>query len=646
MNFFEHQAQARRRTSWLFGLFLMVVVLLVLAVYSAISLGLFAAEFFLTHDGWREGWIIASFWQYDRFVWIAFLTTSILFIGAAYKIHQLKQGGGAMVAEQLGGKRLPPYVKDILHRRVLNVVEEMAIASGLPVPPVYILQESGVNAFAAGFTPSDTVIGVTQGAVEMLNRDELQAVMGHEFSHILHGDSRINMRMVGLLHGMTLISDLGSSLLTGYTLPHRHQKKKGSHPALWILGILLFLVGLLGMIAADLIKLAISRQREFLADASAVQFTRNPEAMAHALMTIGGYRQGSHLSHQNAANLGYFFFSHTALKALQYAPRSKDWWASHPPLQTRIQRIMPSFRGGMPDVDSTQKHQRVRAEASVGVRYAMPANARVVMDKQAVLNAVGEMRASSLQDVQQQLHAIPKRLRDFAHDPYSARAMAYTMLLSTDKMVRKQQWACLEKKADRNVMREMLDMNHLMGALPSHLRLPLLDMLMPALKTLSQAQYQQLIANIRLLIQADHQVSMFEYALHRILLRHLKPTFEGVHDVQVRYQDIKQVAASCSCILTMLIRYGQHDQPEKLLADVSQDLLGEAMPWPPVRLLQMKYLGRSISQLEQASPEIKQALLTACVDVIFADGICNEHEMEGLRAIADGMDCPIAMLSV
>ncbi|MDQ6974636.1 MAG: M48 family metallopeptidase, partial [Mariprofundaceae bacterium] len=399
MNFFEHQAHARRRTSWLFALFSMVVVLLVWTVYSAVTLGLFAAEFFLTHEGWRDGWIIASFWQYDRFIWTALLTTLILFIGAAYKIHQLKQGGGVMVAEQLGGKRLPPHIQDMLHRRVLNVVEEMAIASGLPVPPVYILQESGVNAFAAGFTASDTVIGVTQGAVEMLNRDELQAVIAHEFSHILHGDSRINMRMVGLLHGMTLISDLGSSLLTGHISSHHYRKKKGSHPALWILGILLFLAGLLGMIAADLIKLAISRQREFLADASAVQFTRNPEAMAHALMTIGGYRQGSHLSHQNAASLGYFFFSHTSLKALQHPPKHKNWWASHPPLQQRIQRIMPSFRGRIPDVDVIQKQQRVRAEASVGIHYAMAANARVVLNKKAVLHAIGEMRAVSLQDV-------------------------------------------------------------------------------------------------------------------------------------------------------------------------------------------------------------------------------------------------------
>ncbi|MDQ6974311.1 MAG: hypothetical protein Q9M10_05455, partial [Mariprofundaceae bacterium] len=205
---------------------------------------------------------------------------------------------------------------------------------------------------------------------------------------------------------------------------------------------------------------------------------------------------------------------------------------------------------------------------------------------------------------------------------------------------------CLEKKADRNVMREMLDMNHLMGELPSHLRLPLLDMLMPALKSLSQSQYQQLITNIHLLIRADHHVSMFEYALHRMLLRHLKPTFEGVHDIQVRYQHIQQVAGSCACILTMLIQYGQHEHPKHLLASVSMDLLGERMPWPPARLLQMKYLDTSLSQLEQASPEIKQALLTACVDVIFADGICNEHAMEGLRAIADGMDCPIAMVSI
>jgi len=644
MNFFEHQAQAQRRSLVLLWLFFVATLVLIVALYAAVTMGLFVAQFF-QGTGPRL-WEVHQFWQWHRFIWVSSLTIAVLWIGAWYKTHQLKQGGGAVVAEQLGGKRLAPHVRDALYRRLLNVVEEMAIASGLPVPPVYVLNESGINAFAAGFTPSDTVIGVTQGAIDMLNRDELQAVMGHEFSHILHGDSRINMRMVGLLHGMTLISDFGSALLTGKHLPYAQYRRRGTHPAIWVLGLLVFLVGLIGMIAADLIKLAVSRQREFLADASAVQFTRNPEAMAHALMTIGGYKQGSHLNHQQAENLGYFFFSHVALKELTHPPKQKDWWASHPPLLERIQRIMPSFRGQISPVNNLEKQQRVRVEAQVGVTYAMPMQARVAMNKDAVLDSIGQMRAASLQDIQNQLDHIPSRLRDVAQDPYTARAIAYAMLLSDDKVIRKQQWVCLEQKAERNVVREMLDLDSVMRELPAELRLPLLEMLMPALKMLSLAQYQQLIGNVRMLIKADHQVSMFEYALHRMLLRHLKPTFEGVQDIKVCYHKLQQLQGACGCVLSMLIGYGEHEKPEALLARVTQGLLGEAMPWPPARLLRMTHLNQALTQLQQATPDIKQSLLKACVEVVFADGILNEHEMAGLRAIADAMDCPMPMLSV
>jgi len=643
MNFFEHQAQAQRRTFALLCLFFFASVLLLVAVYVAVTVGIFAAQSFQgsMHDAWK----IHDFWQKERFAWIALCTLSILCIGAWYKIHQLKQGGGAMLAEQLGGQRLPPNVQDTLLRRLLNVVEEMAIASGLPVPPVYLLNESGINAFAAGFTPSDAVIGVTQGAVDMLSRDELQAVIGHEFSHILHGDSRINMRMVGLLHGMTLISDLGSLLLTGRYHTHIPHRNRGTHPAIWVLGLLLFLVGLLGLIAADLIKLAVSRQREFLADASAVQFTRNPEAMARALMTIGGFKQGSHLNHQNAENLGYFFFSHVALKEKVRPPKQKDWWASHPPLLERIQRIAPSFRGRIVDVDSSKKHQRVNLEAQAGVHYAMPKQTQIAIKKDEVLASIGQMRASSLQEAQGQLQLISPKLRHLSHDPYAARGIAYAMLLSNEKVIRKQQWAYLEKKADRNVMRMMLDINHDMHVLPSHLRLPLLEMLMPALKSLSLVQYQQLVGNIRMLIKADHQISMFEYALHRMLLRHLKPVFEPVETVSVRFQNKQDVAASSACVLSVLITYGKHQDPKDLLAQVSQDLLGEAMPWPPKRLLGMKHWDAALSKLQQAKPDIKQALLKACVEVVFADGMLHEHELEALRAIADAMDCPMPMLA-
>ncbi|MDQ6995559.1 MAG: M48 family metalloprotease [Mariprofundaceae bacterium] len=640
MNFFEHQERAQQRTWWLFALLFIAVIGVVFAVYIAVVFGLYAAQI-LPVDSFSGNLNLHYFWQTQRFLWVTTFTLSVLIAGSCYKTYQLKQTGGAGVAEQLGGKRLPTHVKNPLHKRLLNIVEEMAIASGLPVPSVYLLDQSGINAFAAGFTPSDTIIGVTQGAIDLLNRDELQGVIAHEFSHILHGDTRINMRMIALLHGMTMLSDIGMLLLTSRRTTHFSQRQKATHPGLLVLGILVFFVGLLGLLAADLIKRAVSRQREFLADASAVQFTRNPEAVANALKTIGGYRDGSRVNHHYASSLSYFFFAYDA-KQDRRTQVYKNWWATHPPLIERIHRIEPSFRGQFNAFDAQKKQERVRVEADIGVAYAMPKTSQPAINQATVMASIGSMQADCLDHAEYTLAHIPSRLKHFVHDPYTARAVCYGLLISSQRDIHQKQWALLEKKADPNVLREMLDIQTDLNVLPSMLRLPLLEMMIPALKTLSQAQYQGFVQNIQILIQADHQVSIFEFALHRMLLRHLKPTFSASNTPPVcRYKHLNDVRVSCTCILAMLICYGEHRHPKTLLTHITDDLLEEAMPWPPARLLHVQSLNKALNQLLECSPSVKKSILEACVTVIFDDGVLQEKEMEALRAIADGMDCPM-----
>jgi len=649
MDFFGHQEQAQRRTYTLFVWFACAVVAVVFAVYAAVTAGLFAGQFFQGHSFQSHGeWFqVHAFWNASRFLWVSTIAVALIAAGSAYKIHQLRQGGGAAVAEMLGGKRLPSNVGDVLARRLLNVVEEMAIASGLPVPPVYILDQSGINAFAAGFSPSDTVIGVTRGAIEMLNRDELQGVIAHEFSHILHGDTRINMRMMGLLHGMTLISDTGMLLLTARSSTRYSRRQRGTHPTLFILGFLLFLVGLVGMVLADLIKRAISRQREFLADASAVQFTRNPEGIANALKVIGGYKAGSQVRHHDASPVGHFFFGN-ALKRAAVGVGATRWWASHPPLLERIKRIEPRFRGVPRTVQETDKQQRVLAEAMMGFAQAMPADARpietTINDYHQWLDAIGEPDKAILARTSEKLQRIPTRLRDFTHDSYTARAVCYALLLDADDEQRHIQMSLLEKSADKNVLREMLDIQREVMALPTELRLPIIDMMLPALKSMSGKQYQTFVKNIRLLIHANHRISLFEYMLQRLLLRHLKPSFASIQLRQVKYHNIQSLSAECGCVLGILIGCGAHAKPETLFELTTTELLGVPMPWPPARVLQLARLDESLTKLECASPSVKKALLAACVQVILADGLLHTKESEALRAIADGMDCPIPIM--
>jgi len=649
MDFFGHQEQAQRRTYALFVWFACAVVVVVFAVYAAVTVGLLGGQLFQgnSFQSQTEWFQVRSFWNEMRFFWVSTITVALIVVGSAYKIHQLRQGGGAAVADLLGGKRLPSNADDVLARRLLNVVEEMAIASGLPVPPVYILNQSGINAFAAGFSPSDTVIGVTRGAIEMLNRDELQGVIAHEFSHILHGDTRINMRMMGLLHGMTLISDTGMLLLTARNSTRYSRRQRGTHPAVFVLGFLLFLVGLVGMVMADLIKRAVSRQREFLADASAVQFTRNPEGIANALKVIGGYKEGSQVRHTDAAPIGHFFFGN-ALKRAAVGVEATRWWASHPPLLERIHRIEPRFRGKLNVVEKKGKQQRVLAEASMGFAQNMPVDAQpietTINDYQRWLASVGEPEQAKLLRAAKQLQQIPDRLRDFAHDSYTARAVCYVLLLDADDEQRHIQMSLLEKSADKNVLREMLDIQREVVGLAVELRLPLIDMMLPALKVMSLPQYQAFVKNIRILIQADHHISLFEYMLQRLLLRHLKPSFASIRDRQVKYRKVQDLGAECGCVLGMLIGYGAHTEPEALFETVTSELLGASMPWPPARVLHLVRLNESLAKLECATPSVKKALLAACMQVILADGLLHVKESEVLRAIADGMDCPVPII--
>jgi len=655
MDFFTHQEQAQSRTYALFVWFAVAVVAVVFAVYAAVTVGLFAGQLFqgdsfhyqIQLNSQGQWFHVHAFWNRSRFFWVSGITFALIAVGSAYKLYQLQQGGGAAVAEMLGGKRLASNTHDVLLRRLVNVVEEMAIASGLPVPPIYIMNQSGINAFAAGFSVSDTVIGVTRGAIDMLHRDELQGVIAHEFSHILHGDTRMNMRMMGLLHGMTLISDTGMLLLTARSSTRYSRRQRSTHPAMFVLGFLLFLVGLIGMVLADLIKRAVSRQREFLADASAVQFTRNPEGIANALKVIGGYKQGSQVHHNEAAALGHFFFSN-ALKRAATSIGSTRWWASHPPLLQRIQRIEPSFRGHITIIEQQDKQQRVLAEARLGFTQAMAADVQPIdaanYDYQAWLTAIGKPEKAMLARASERLQRIPARLRDFAYDSYTARAVCYALLLDVNDKQRHIQMALLEKSADKNVLREMLDIQREVVGLPAELRLPLIDLMLPALKTLSQQQYHIFVKNIRLLIQADHRINLFEYMLQRLLLRHLKPSFSSVQIRRVKYRTIQALRAECGCVLGILIAYGSHAEPEVLFKTITMDLLGVPMPWPPVRVLQLSRLNEALNTFECAAPRVKKALLAASMQVILADGLLHVKESEALRAIADGMDCPVPMI--
>jgi len=635
VDFFGQQEQARRQTRRLVILFSIAVVLIIMAVYLAVTAGLFLAQFF---QGQQWFFSVQSLWNPLLFAWVVGLTLLLVGGGSFYRLYQLRQGGGRVVAQMLGGSRIASANNDPLLRRLLNVIEEMAVASGLPVPPVYLLEQAGVNAFAAGFSPADAVIAVTRGAVDLLNRDELQGVIAHEFSHILNGDMRLKMRLLGMLFGITLISDAGIMMLSSRHSLSYSSRERGTHPAMLAIGFLLFLVGTTGAVFADLIKRAVSRQREFLADAAAVQFTRNPAGIANALKVIGGYKDGSRVAHPAVQQTSHFFFGN-AIKGGQV-----DWWATHPPLVERIRRLDPRFNGQFELVDVALRCNGNREEAVTALaESARPLPAERGYKAGEAVASVGGMDATGGQGV---LALLPDRLRRFARDPYTARAIVYALLLDADAGMRTHQLDTLREKADAAVFRELLDIQPLIGGLGDQLRIPLLELLLPALKELSAAQYPTFRANVELLIRANRQVSMFEYMLHRMLLQHLAPAFQAVKPVANKQLSNEAVLAELAVVVAMLVRLGKHVQP----AQVYRHAMGqfgkeqEVPVMPRTDACSMDRLDTALNCLQNAAPLIQQKVVTACAEAIVADGRVDVCEMEMLRAVCDALGCPMPPL--
>lgn len=639
MNFFGYQEQARKNTAILAGLFVLSVILISMAVYFAIALGILAGQFFVTDGG--MGFVPDELWSLNLFYASTIITLAVILGGSAYRISELSKGGGAAVARMLGGTRLPSASRNPLDRRLLNVVEEMAIASGLPVPPVYVLQQSGINAFAAGFTPSDTVIGITSGALELLNRDQLQGVMAHEFSHILNGDSAMKMRMMGLLYGITLVSDAGIALMT-MKRTSRYSRDRGTHPALLMIGLLLFIVGTIGVVMADYIKRAVSRQREFLADASAVQFTRNPSGIADALKIIGGYKNGSKISHVAAGQASHFFFGN-AIKSW-YA---SDKWATHPPLEERIRRIEPGFKGRFEKVNFQKRSLANSSQAAAELMVAPDGQVAISnVSPDAVLAKVGRPDIESIQEATLLMARMPARIRDFSHDPYTARAAVYALLLNRDREKKKVQLQVLEKTVDPSVFRETLEIQPEIEKLSPELRLPLAEMVMPALKEMSLPQYRVFKKAVNAVIKADHQIALFDFILYRMLIRRLNGEFGRSAPLPVKYHRMKRVLQHVSVLLALLARTGHGENAASVYSE-SMALLEEGEHLLPDRKsTRLSHFDKALTELNMASPQLKESILKAAVHCVVCNGVISVKEGELLRAVADGLDCPMPLLVI
>jgi len=669
MDFFGEQDRARGRT-------VLLVVLFVLAViFTTALIGAAGAVVGALTAGSPEDPATSA--ERNRAmvtIGVGAAAGALLVILGGTGVHLLElRRGGEAIATKLGGRLLTTEnARDVHEQRVLNVVEEMAIASGVPVPPVYVMdKETGINAFAAGFRPSDAVIGVTRGTIETLDREELQGVIAHEFSHILNGDMRLNLRLVGVVGGLLALTVIAGALIRGaiYGGAARGGGRRDGRGVILIiaLGVVIWIAGSIGAVFGRIIKASVSRQREYLADAAAVQFTRNPEGIGGALKKIAATKRGGKLQAGQAAEASHMFFSN-ALPAAEFG----GVLSTHPPLQSRIRRVDPSWDGSLPKVTPPKPVDRAHAaederrqplesaRARVRERYGDQAEQVLTGAMAAAIAAEGRDRGGAMgpaptaeeagepspdhADLARTIIArIPQPLKQSAREPYGARAVVYGLLIDRrDESVAQVQRTALDRHADPDVAKLTRRLDPELAKLDAAGRLPLIEIALGPLRQLTRAQFETMRTVIDALISADERVGLFEWVVQRLVVDALAENLGLRRPPKVRYYALAKLGDPLSIVYSTLAHAGTSDADKARAAfESSRGVLGAAeMHLLDRKDLKYATLERALDELRATAPKVKRTLVAAVWATIRADDRVKISEAELARAIVEALGVP------
>lgn len=630
MDFFKGQDLARRNTRLLVVLFLIACAGLIFAANLFVSIFIFMGV-----PAGSAGWL-------DYFASRQFLFVSgamIVSIGTVILLRWTQlSAGGAAVAEMMGGVRVPPNTDEPKLRQYQNVVAEIALAANMPVPAVYLLpEERGMNAFAAGIAPRDAVICVTEGLLDHLQRDELQAVVGHEFSHILEGDMRLNIRLAAILKGITFIGDLGRMMMWSGRRSYRSKERN----ALPFIGLGLWLIGSLGVAVARLIQAAISRQREFHADASAVQFTRNSVAVADALKVIGGYVPSTHVSLPGVREFGHAFFG-------AVSPSFWSWTSTHPPIDERIKRINPRWDGRYlerpmihypgPTVgaDTPEKARMAAAAVLAGADTGFLLNENVPSAAANVAVAGGVPDASN---------KLTQGLCDALSEPLAACAAMVSLFMSRDTEVRATQFDLVAGAKLEGLVSEFVQIDQQVSTMPTSDRLKMVELACAAIRQLSYPQYQNYKLLLKALIRADRVIELNEWVLFHLILHYVEPEFVRSASRSPRYRRLQQVNKQVTCVLSLLAHMSRGD-PALAFAAAAADLGLKAPRLLPLAQCSVADFSKAVDDLGLLFPLVKPRVLKAMAVAARCDDAISPLEHELIYAVAAVMDCPVPALTL
>ncbi len=669
MDFFEAQESARKRTKRLVFLFAFAVLGTVLAGYAAswLLLGQMESRQGYTRDSYgrrvyREALPSRPLFDPKLFLLVTGGTVAVVGLASLYKWSQMRAGGSA-IAELVGGRHVDLKTTDLRERKLLNVVEEMSIASGIPMPAVYVLDdEPGLNAFAAGLTTADAAVAVTRGTLDKLTRDELQGVVAHEFSHILNGDMRLNVRITAIVFGILVIGLLGRGILRSVGRGRVRTgggKKDGGVVIFLALGLALLIIGYIGYFFGRLIQAAVSRQREFLADASAVQFTRNPGGITGALKKIGGYALGGTMSNNHAGEIGHFFI------AQAFKSSFGGLWATHPPLDERIRAVDPSWDGQLfePETVVDIKNESFAAAGFGGsqrfsadetlprVHEAQPdlppprRIAPVAFKPARIVADIGALTESHFRHAQQLLDTIPASLREATRDAQAVPVLVYGLLLAGDRAARDAQQAVVAKHAGPEAAAALQAQRPALSVLDPAARLPLLQLSMPTLRQLEHAALDRFVTTLDELVHADQKVTPFEYALQKMLQQQLQLARKPAQRVQ--FDSFGAVRGEFAVVLSALAHLSAKESAAAFAEGAAQaPVIRDQITLLAPEACGLVQLDAALDRLAVSSLPVKQRLLVAAGHVIASDGTVTVEEGELYRALTATLGCPMPNLGI
>ncbi|WP_018970368.1 M48 family metallopeptidase [Rubritalea marina] len=652
MNFYEAQDHARRRTKLLVFYFILAVIGVVGAIYAILGFYYTTQTVRVVDDNGSVVEQAGEFWDPERFATVSLLTVGVILAGNLFKSMQLR-GGGSVVARDMGGRQIDPHTSDADERKLMNVVEEMAIASGVPVPEVWVMdQEMGINAFAAGTEINNAVIGVTRGCIQQLNRSELQGVIAHEFSHILNGDMKLNMRLIGWLFGIMMLTIIGRELLWHMQLMslgrRRSENNNGALIGL-VVAIALLVVGAIGVFFARMIQAAISRQREYLADASAVQFTRDPSGISGALRKIGGMSSG--VKSGKASEASHMFFADGGMFSYGFA--------THPPLEVRLKAIEGAeYELNQATVTETQGAQQTQApysglDAQVsgfagGTQGAMEAQPPPVPASVTRLqwDQLGETEQTSSAVGADILASLKSEWIEAAHDRTSAQALIFGLLLGHDARLLDKGEKYLKKQFNASTAEAAKWWSESLADEHSTQKIALIDLSVPALRKLSQPETEKFVRATEWLIASDGKVDIFEFMLQKLLAQHLGSAFGGGNSTRVRFTKITQLQRELHVLVSTMAGIGAQSggDLESAYSEATGDLRQKGLSLPAILAPEecgLHLVDEALQKLAQATPLIHRDALHACGLAVMADGEIGNTEIELLRAAADAMGTAI-----